>query len=273
MPRSRSRGCRRIRCACARWQASWYAALTGSSCRSARGPPSRSYSSARNSLKSRTRPLNAAARPASASAPGLGLVLAARAKNPPNSFMAEPHPAELTTIVSTPARSNSAIARSANLAASAARPECSDSAPQQPWPGGTITSQPSVASTRAVAALTPAKKTCCTQPVSMPTTARRSDPGREPGLPGSRLGGEPQRPGELGGVPGRGAALDQAVEPGPLGNAERAGQGAEPLRVGERGEDRGAHGPVAERPGRARWLLALLSHGADLFRPATGGLD
>jgi hypothetical protein len=100
-------------------------------------------------------------------------VLAARAKEAPNSFIAEPHPAELITTVSTPARSNSAIVCSANLAASAARPECSDSAPQQPWPGGTITSQPSAASTRAVAALTPEKKTCWTQPVSMPTTARR----------------------------------------------------------------------------------------------------
>ncbi len=79
----------------------------------------------------------------------------------------------MTTIASTPARSNSAMVRPANLAASAGRPACSDSAPQQPWPGGTITSQPSAASTRAVAALTPGKKTCWTQPVSMPTTARR----------------------------------------------------------------------------------------------------
>ena len=43
----------------------------------------------------------------------------------------------------------------ANRTASAARPECSDSAPQQPWSRGMITSHPSAASTRAVAALTP----------------------------------------------------------------------------------------------------------------------
>jgi hypothetical protein len=36
-----------------------------------------------------------------------------------------------------------------------------------------ITSQPSAASTRAVAALTRGKNTDCTHPVSMPTTARR----------------------------------------------------------------------------------------------------
>ena len=87
--------------------------------------------------------------------------------------MAEPQPAELTTTASTPACSNMAIVRRANALASASRPECSDSAPQQPWPRGMITSQPSAASTRAVAALTRGKNTDCTHPVSMPTTARR----------------------------------------------------------------------------------------------------
>ncbi len=61
----------------------------------------------------------------------------------------------------------------ANCAASATRPECSDSAPQQPCDRGMITSQPSAASTRAVAALTAGKNTDCTHPVSIPTTARR----------------------------------------------------------------------------------------------------
>ena len=87
--------------------------------------------------------------------------------------MAEPQPAELTTIVSTPARSNVSIVRRAKAAASASRPECSDSAPQQPWLRGMITSQPSIASTRAVAAFTCGKNTDWTHPVSMPTTARR----------------------------------------------------------------------------------------------------
>ena len=92
----------------------------------------------------------------------------------PYSFMAEPHPAELTTIASTAACSKVAIVRRAKAAASASRPECSDSAPQQPCPRGMITSQPSAASTRAVAAFTCGKNTDCTHPVSMPTTARRA---------------------------------------------------------------------------------------------------
>ena len=87
-------------------------------------------------------------------------------------MIAEPQPAELITIASTPARSNSSIVRLANSAASVLRPECSDSAPQQPWPRGITTSQPSAASTLAVAAFTWGKNTDCTQPVSIPTTAR-----------------------------------------------------------------------------------------------------
>ncbi len=87
--------------------------------------------------------------------------------------MAEPQPAELTTTASTRASSNAAIVCRANPAASAARPLCSDSAPQQPCLRGTTTSQPSAASTRTVASFTPGKNTCCTQPVSRPTTARR----------------------------------------------------------------------------------------------------
>src|SRR6185437_1241443 len=88
------------------------------------------------------------------------------------SFIADPQPAELTTIASTPAASNVVMVRCANRMASSARPECKESAPQQPCPRGMITSQPSAASTRAVAALTCGKNTDCTQPVSMPTTAR-----------------------------------------------------------------------------------------------------
>ena len=90
------------------------------------------------------------------------------------SFMADPQPAEFTTIASSLASSNVSISRLANATASARRPSCSDSAPQQPWLAGMTTSQPSLASTRAVALFTCGKKTCCTQPVSIPTTARRS---------------------------------------------------------------------------------------------------
>ena len=91
----------------------------------------------------------------------------------PYSFIADPQPAEFTTITSTPAASKVAIVRRANRTASLARPVCSDSAPQQPCPAGMTTSQPSAASTRAVASFTPGKNTDCTHPVSMPTTARR----------------------------------------------------------------------------------------------------
>jgi hypothetical protein len=52
------------------------------------------------------------------------------------------------------------------------RPVWRASAPQQPWPLGTTTSQPSSVSTLAVAAETCEKKADCTHPVSSPTTAR-----------------------------------------------------------------------------------------------------
>src|SRR5262249_40290289 len=117
-------------------------------------PPAWPNNSARNSLRSRTLPLAASARAAQPAE-------LSPARSAPYSFIAEPQPAELTTIASTPARSNVAMVRRANPAASEARPECSDSAPQQPCPAGMMTSQPSAASTRAVAALTAGKKTCC----------------------------------------------------------------------------------------------------------------
>ncbi len=141
--------------------------MTGSGCRRATGPIS-----ARNSARSRTWPLISAARSVHPAAP-VGSSRSARASSRSYSFIAEPQPAELTTIASTPACSNVAIVRWAKAAASASRPECSDSAPQQPWSRGMITSHPSAASTRAVAAFTCGKNTDCTHPVSMPTTARR----------------------------------------------------------------------------------------------------
>ena len=87
--------------------------------------------------------------------------------------MAEPQPAEFTTTTSTPASSNAVMVRRANPAASVARPLCSDRAPQQPCLRGMTTSHPSAARIRTVASFTPGKNTCCTQPVSRPTTARR----------------------------------------------------------------------------------------------------
>ena len=60
----------------------------------------------------------------------------------------------------------------ANACASGSRPLWTDSAPQQPCLRGMTTSHPSIASTRAVAALTPGKNAPCTQPVSMPTVIR-----------------------------------------------------------------------------------------------------
>ena len=159
MPRSSARGAAVIRCACPKWHASWYAARTGTGRRSATGP-----SASRNSARSRTRADSAAARAAHSGGSG---------SSRSYSFIADPHPAELTTIASTPAASNVSMVRCANLAASAARPECSDSAPQHPWERGMITSQPSAASTRAVASFTRGKNTDCTHPVSIPTTARR----------------------------------------------------------------------------------------------------
>ena len=65
------------------------------------------------------------------------------------------------------------MAALANAWASASRPAWRLRAPQQPWPDGATTSQPSAARTRAVAALTSGKKTRWTQPVSIPTRRRR----------------------------------------------------------------------------------------------------
>src|SRR5580658_9998913 len=70
------------------------------------------------------------------------------------SFMVLPQPAALMTIVSMLAASNVAIIFFAYSAAEASRPEWTMSAPQQPCDCGMMTSNPSAARTRAVAALT-----------------------------------------------------------------------------------------------------------------------
>ena len=65
---------------------------------------------------------------------------------------------------------------------------CRLNAPQQPWSAGMTTSHPSAASTRAVAAFTPGKKTRCTQPTSIPTLARC---GPTAGVCGGTFSGRP----------------------------------------------------------------------------------
>src|SRR6266508_1974180 len=123
------RGWARTPWAWARWQASCQATFSGSGRRSAVGP-----SSASSSDRSRTLAENAAARSAQAGS--------SRSRWP-YSFMAAPQPAALTTTSSTPAASKVAMASLANACASASRPACRLSAPQQPWPAGATTSQPS----------------------------------------------------------------------------------------------------------------------------------
>ena len=58
--------------------------------------------------------------------------------------------------------------------ACSAAPACSASAPQQPWPRGTTVSTPLRASTRSVAQLMSGASTCCAQPASSATRARRA---------------------------------------------------------------------------------------------------
>src|SRR5580658_5695082 len=70
------------------------------------------------------------------------------------SFMVLPQPAALMTMVSTLADSKVAIILLAYATAGASRPEWTISAPQQPCDGGMMTSKPSAARPRAVAALT-----------------------------------------------------------------------------------------------------------------------
>ena len=147
--------------------------------------------------------------------------------------MAEPQPAELTTIASTPARSNVSIVCRAKAFASASRPECSDSAPQQPWPRGMITSHPSVARTRAVAAFTCGKNTDWTHPVSMPTTARRGP--RAATRSGSRT------PADVGGASFTAAPRVGESRPGRLLRASRR---SSPVRWAARS------GPVTARSRR-----------------------
>ena len=93
------------------------------------------------------------------------------------SFRCEPQPAVSLTTSRSPRRSRRvAAARARRSCARGSRPPRAGrrggaSAPQQPWPRGATTSQPSAASTRAVAAFTSPKTTLWTQPCSSPTAA------------------------------------------------------------------------------------------------------
>src|SRR5699024_717651 len=102
-------------------------------------------------------------------------------------FMLEPHPAELTTIRSTPAFSKTSTSACTKPVASDRRQDCPDRAPQHPWAGGMTTSHCSRASTRAVAVLTLGENAPWTPPPSMPPRARTPPacppvpgPGRRP---------------------------------------------------------------------------------------------
>jgi hypothetical protein len=194
--------------------------------------------------RSRTRAANAAARPAYRGS--------SRSRSA-YSFIDEPQPAAFTTTCSTPARSKVSMSRRAKPCASASRPLCTLSAPQQPCAGGTTTSQPSAASTRIVAAFTSGKNARCTQPVSTPTTARRvprrRHPARRPRHPG-----QPRRQRFQGGQRRRqagqqAAAADQPLHPGPLVRPQRAPQQAQPPGVREQREDRRPQRPLSRRPG------------------------
>src|ERR1700761_3660318 len=81
------------------------------------------------------------------------------------SFMVLPQPAALMTMVSTLAASKVVIIFFAYAAAGASRPEWTMRAPQQLCDCGMMTSKPSAARTRAVAAVECEKKASCTQPV------------------------------------------------------------------------------------------------------------
>src|SRR5919199_627120 len=134
------RGSLRTPCACARWQASWYAAETGNGCRSATVP-----SSYKNSETSLTLSENALA---------LSAYLGSSRKRYAYSFIVEPHPAALTITLSRFSASKVSIVLLAKFNDSSSRPAWVERAPQQPWLLGATTSQPSAARTRTVAALT-----------------------------------------------------------------------------------------------------------------------
>ena len=87
------------------------------------------------------------------------------------SFIVEPQPADTTTTFSTPASRNTSMLRRAMARAVSRSPLWRFRAPQQPWPAGTATRQPFLASTRTDASMVRGCTRGITQPDSSPTKA------------------------------------------------------------------------------------------------------
>ena len=179
------------------------------------------------------------------------------------SFMAEPQPAAFTTTVSTPASSKTSMVDLAKRIASSSRPAWPESAPQQPCPAGTTTSNPSAASTRAVAAFTSEKKTACTQPVRSPTVPRRVPCART--CPARRSTG-PQR-GAIASIRRSGPGTSRAPigertkARSPLRSVAASAARAHPQapRIGEEGEDGAPRRPLGAAPGARRSTWARVA--------------
>ena len=182
---------------------------------------------------------------------------------PPWSFRCEPQPAAFVTIASYPASARSSSR--ARATPSSSRPACACSAPQQPCARGTCTSNPSAASTRAVAALTSPKTTLWTQPARSATRGpgpgqvqrrprrarpRRRDPAERPERPGRRRAGAARAPRAAGAGAGtrRRSARRSSRSPSAAARASldvRAGLLDQPVVLHARGA-RGHAGHAAE---------------------------
>src|ERR687897_869505 len=121
----------------------------GNGFRCATGP-----SSCKNSETSRTLALKASA---------LSAYSGSSRSRYPYSFIVEPQPAALTITLSNSRSSKVSMVLRAKSRDSSSRPAWVERAPQHPC-SGAMTSQPSAARTRTVAAFTGEKKTLCTQP-------------------------------------------------------------------------------------------------------------
>ena len=171
-----------------------------------------------------------------------------RASRAPYSFSDEPQPAALTTMASIPAPRTCRSAARRTAAPRPRRPLCTHSAPQQPCPRGITTSQPSAASTRAVAALTSGKNAPWTQPVSMPDHGRRvaarGDRARQPGTAAAAAGRARPSPAAAAAAGPAAGARDDLRQPAGLVGRSGAAQRPQPPRVGEQREDRRAQRPL-----------------------------
>ena len=135
--------------------------------------------------------------------------------------------------------------------ASSSSPACSASAPQHPCVCGTTTSQPSAASTRAVASLTLPKNTRWTHPSSSATRLRccpcagmRAGRAALPKvIAGSRRSIACRRFGSSREKPGR---VNEALDAELLIDTERPRQRAQPSRMGKHRENHSAERAIAE---------------------------